>query len=96
LHGSLLRVASTLAEPADLATITYVPRPEWFFFSTSRCSCFFPGYALIAFGAVVATVFIVLLLAVPWLDRGLRRPRRGVLRDGYRLLVVVVVLQRTC
>jgi quinol-cytochrome oxidoreductase complex cytochrome b subunit len=83
-----------LTEPADPATITYVPRPEWFFFFYEQMLMFFPGYALIAFGAVVVpTIFITLLLAVPWLDRGpafspLRRPFAVVIA----LLVVVTVL----
>jgi menaquinol-cytochrome c reductase cytochrome b/c subunit len=55
---------------------------------------FFPGYALISFGAVVVpTIFIVLLFAVPWLDRGpvhspLRRPFAAIVA----ILVVIVVL----
>ncbi len=83
-----------LTEPADPATITYVPRPEWFFFFYEQMLMFFPGYALISFGAVVIpTVFVTLLLAVPWLDRGpsfspLRRPFAVVIG----LLVVVTVL----
>jgi quinol-cytochrome oxidoreductase complex cytochrome b subunit len=83
-----------LTEPADPATITYVPRPEWFFFFYEQMLMFFPGYALISFGAVVIpTIFITLLLAVPWLDRGpafspLRRPFAVVIA----LLVVVTVL----
>lgn len=83
-----------LSEPANTATITYVPRPEWFFFFYEQMLMFFPGYALIAFGAVVVpTIFIVLLLAVPWLDRGphhsaLKRPFASVIG----ILVVVVVL----
>jgi menaquinol-cytochrome c reductase cytochrome b/c subunit len=83
-----------LTEPADPATITYVPRPEWFFFFYEQMLMFFPGYALISFGAVVIpTIFITLLLAVPWLDRGpafspLRRPFAVVIG----LLVVVTVL----
>ena len=83
-----------LTEPADPATITYVPRPEWFFFFYEQMLMFFPGYALIAFGAVVVpTIFITLLFAVPWLDRGpafspLRRPFAVVIA----LLVVVTVL----
>lgn len=83
-----------LSEPANTATITYVPRPEWFFFFYEQMLMFFPGYALISFGAVVVpTIFIVLLLAVPWLDRGpvhspLRRPFAAVVA----ILVVVVVL----
>jgi quinol-cytochrome oxidoreductase complex cytochrome b subunit len=55
---------------------------------------FFPGYALISFGAVVVpTIFIGLLFALPWLDRGpnysaLKRPFTAVIG----ILVVVVVL----
>ncbi len=83
-----------LSEPANTATITYVPRPEWFFFFYEQMLMFFPGYALISFGAVVVpTIFIVLLFAVPWLDRGpvhspLRRPFAAVVA----ILVVIVVL----
>src|SRR5918992_2245736 len=83
-----------LTEPANPATIDYVPRPEWFFFFYEQMLMFFPGYALISFGAVVVpTIFIVLLLAVPWLDRGpvhspLKRPFAAVVA----ILVVVVVL----
>jgi quinol-cytochrome oxidoreductase complex cytochrome b subunit len=59
-----------LTEPANTATVDYVPRPEWFFFFYEQMLMFFPGYALISFGAVVVpTIFIVLLYAVPWLDR---------------------------
>ena len=83
-----------LTEPADTATITYVPRPEWFFFFYEQMLMFFPGYALISFGAVVVpTVFVVLLFAVPWLDQG---PRASSTRRPFAtvvgLLVVVVVL----
>jgi quinol-cytochrome oxidoreductase complex cytochrome b subunit len=55
---------------------------------------FFPGYALIAFGAVVVpTIFIVLLFALPWLDRepthsALKRPFAAIVG----ILIVVVVL----
>jgi len=80
LHG-LYASPAPLAEPADLA-ITYVPRPEWFFFY-EQMLMFFPGYALIAFGAVVVpTVFIVLLLAVPWLDRAEGVLDEASFRDG--------------
>jgi menaquinol-cytochrome c reductase cytochrome b/c subunit len=83
-----------LTEPADPATVTYVPRPEWFFFFYEQMLMFFPGYALIGFGAVVVpTIFIVLLFALPWLDRGpnyspLKRPFATIVG----LLVIVTVV----
>ena len=83
-----------LSEPADPATTTYVPRPEWFFFFYGQMLMFFPGYALIGFGAVVVpTIFIILLMAVPWMDRGpnsspLQRPFATIIG----LLVVVTVV----
>jgi menaquinol-cytochrome c reductase cytochrome b/c subunit len=83
-----------LTEPADPATVTYIPRPEWFFFFYEQMLMFFPGYALIGFGAVVVpTIFIVLLFALPWLDRGpnyspLKRPFATIVG----LLVVVTVV----
>ena len=83
-----------LTEPADPATVTYIPRPEWFFFFYEQMLMFFPGYALIGFGAVVVpTIFIVLLFALPWLDRGpnyspLKRPLATIVG----LLVVVTVV----
>lgn len=84
---------ASLTEPADTATVTYVPRPGWFFFY-EQMLMLFPGYALISFEAVVVpTIFIVLLYAVPWLDRqpghdALRRPFATIIE----LLVVVVVV----
>ena len=84
-----------LSEPANTATITYVPRPEWFFFFYEQMLMFFPGYALISFGAVVVpTIFVVLLYAVPWLDRqpGHDTRRRPFATVVGLLVVVVVVL----
>src|ERR671912_1946137 len=84
-----------LTEPADPATVTYIPRPEWFFFFYEQMLMFFPGYALISFGAVVVpTVFIMLLYAVPWLDSqpGHDTVRRPFVTVVGLLVVIVVVL----
>jgi menaquinol-cytochrome c reductase cytochrome b/c subunit len=83
-----------LTEPADPATIDYVPRPEWFFFFYEQMLMFFPGYALISFGAVVIpTIFIVLLFAVPWLDRGpTYSPLKRPFATSVGILVIVTVV----
>jgi quinol---cytochrome c reductase cytochrome c subunit, bacillus type len=79
-----------LTEPANPATIDYVPRPEWFFFFYEQMLMFFPGYALISFGAVVVpTIFIVLLFAVPWLDRG---PNYSPLKRPFATIIGVLVI----
>jgi menaquinol-cytochrome c reductase cytochrome b/c subunit len=87
-------VPAPLTEPANTATITYVPRPEWFFFFYEQMLMFFPGYTLVPFGAVVVpTIFILLLFAVPWLDRGpVHSPFRRPFATVVAILIVVVVL----
>ncbi len=88
-------IPAPLSEPANTAAVDYVPRPEWFFFFYEQMLMFFPGYTLIAFGAVVVpTVFIVLMFAVPWLDREpvyspLKRPFAVIV--GVLILIVVVL-----
>jgi menaquinol-cytochrome c reductase cytochrome b/c subunit len=83
-----------LTEPADPATITYIPRPEWFFFFYEQMLMFFPAYALIGFGAVVVpTIFVVLLFALPWLDRSpyyspLKRPFATII--GFLVVITIV------
>ncbi len=83
-----------LSAPANTATTEYVPRPEWFFFFYEQMLMFFPGYALIAFGAVVIpTIFITLLFALPWLDRSpIYSPVRRPFVTIIGVLVIFVVL----
>ena len=83
-----------LTEPADPSTDTCVPRPARVFFFYDQRLMFFSGYSLISFcSGVVPTIFIILLFALPWLDRGpnysaLKRPFAAVVA----ILVVVVVI----
>ena len=79
-----------LSEPANTAALEYVPRPEWFFFFYEQMLMFFPGYALISFGAVVVpTIFIVLLFALPWLDRS---PSYSAIKRPFASIIGVLVL----
>ncbi|HLM77850.1 MAG TPA: cytochromesubunit B of the bc complex-like protein [Rubrobacteraceae bacterium] len=79
-----------LTDPADTATVDYVPRPEWFFFFYEQMLMFFPGYVLVAFGAVVVpTVFVMLLFAVPWLDRS---PHHSPLKRPFATIIGLLVI----
>src|SRR5919199_6226783 len=61
-------VPAPLTEPMDVSTTVYVPRPEWFFFFLDQWLGYFPGATLIAFGdVIIPALFVILLLAVPWL-----------------------------
>jgi menaquinol-cytochrome c reductase cytochrome b/c subunit len=88
-------VPAPLTEPMDVSTTVYVPRPEWFFFFLDQWLVYFPGSILIAFGDVVIPfLFVILLLAIPWLDTEpahspARRPFVVVI--GFLVIVVIVL-----
>jgi menaquinol-cytochrome c reductase cytochrome b/c subunit len=88
-------VPAPLTEPMDVSTTVYVPRPEWFFFFLDQWLIYFPGAALIAVGDVIIPgLFVLLLLAIPWLDREpahspARRP--FVVVVGFLVIVVIVL-----
>ncbi len=88
-------VPAPLTEPMDVSTTEYVPRPEWFFFFLDQWLLYFPGAPLIAFGDVIVPfLFVLLLLAIPWLDKEpayspARRPFVVVI--GFLVIVVIVL-----
>jgi menaquinol-cytochrome c reductase cytochrome b/c subunit len=83
-----------LTEPADVSTTTYIPRPEWFFFFYDQMLMFFPGYALIPFGAVGIPILVVgTWLAIPWLDsEPVHSPERRPFVTIVAFLVILVVV----
>jgi menaquinol-cytochrome c reductase cytochrome b/c subunit len=79
-----------LTEPANTATVTYVPRPEWFFFFLDQWLIYFPGAALIAFGdVIVPALFVIVLLAIPWLDK---EPAHSPARRPFVVVVAFLVV----
>ncbi len=88
-------VPAPLTEPMDVSTTVYIPRPEWFFFFLDQWLVYFPGSALIAFGdVIIPALFVVLLLAIPWLDTEpahspARRPFMVVI--GFLVITVIVL-----
>ena len=93
--GLSYALPAPLTEPMDVSTTVYVPRPEWFFFFLDQWLVYFPGAVLIAIGDVVVPfLFVLLLLAIPWLDTEpahspARRPFVVVI--GFLVIVVIVL-----
>jgi ubiquinol-cytochrome c reductase cytochrome b subunit len=80
------------ADPTDDA---YVPRPDWYFLWLFELLKHAPGALKSVAGAGVPLAAVLLLLALPWLDRGRERRaavRRAVLGWGAAALVGVAVL----
>jgi quinol-cytochrome oxidoreductase complex cytochrome b subunit len=92
--GLSYAVPAPLTEPMDVSTTVYVPRPEWFFFFLDQWLVYFPGAALIAVGDVIIPgLFVLLLLAIPWLDKEpAHSPARRPFVVVIGLLVIVVVV----
>src|SRR4051794_41796600 len=63
--------------PADPGTINFVPRPDWYFYFLFYLLRIFKWPATVVIGTIgLPTVFLILLLAMPFIDR---RPERRVL-----------------
>jgi ubiquinol-cytochrome c reductase cytochrome b subunit len=81
-----------LANPTDT---TYNPRPEWYFLSVFQLLKYFPG-KLEAFAIVLLPAVVVLvLLALPFFDRGPKRhpmDRKWLVAGGWVSVIGVVVL----
>jgi menaquinol-cytochrome c reductase cytochrome b/c subunit len=87
-------VPAPLTEPMDVSTTVYVPRPEWFFFFLDQWLVYFPGAVLIAIADVIVPgLFVLLLLAIPWLDpEPAHSPARRPFVVVVGLLVIVVMV----
>ena len=58
---------------ADPADTTYTPRPEWYFLFLFQLLKYFPGSLEVIGVMVIPTLGILLLLALPFIDRGPKR-----------------------
>lgn len=94
VYALALFVPPALEARADPATISYVPLPEWFMLPADQVLPYLPG-PLIVLIPVVFGVFVLALLAVPFLDRGpetnlFKRP--AAIAGGVLLPLVVFIL----
>ena len=96
-------VGAPLSAPADPATLTYVPTPEWFFLPLDQVLVLAPGTYLIFAGIVVLLgIAVAYLILLPFLDRSrerspLRRPEvlvPGLFLTGMLILLTVLGTNR--
>jgi quinol---cytochrome c reductase cytochrome c subunit, bacillus type len=78
-------------EPADPGTISFVPRPDWYFFFLFYLLRIFKWPATVILGTVgIPTIALVLLLAIPFIDiRSERRLSRRPVAIVAAILVVI-------
>jgi quinol-cytochrome oxidoreductase complex cytochrome b subunit len=96
-------VGAPLSEPANPATLTYVPTPEWFFLPLDQVLLLSPGTHLI-FAGIVGLIGIAALcmILLPFIDRSkerqpLRRPEvllPGLFLTGMLILLTVIGANR--
>jgi mono/diheme cytochrome c family protein len=78
------------ANPNDAA---YTPRPEWYFLFLFQLLKYFPGQLEVVGVFLLPTAVIVLLFALPFLDRSPRRhPLARPVVSGAAVLMVVAIL----
>jgi cytochrome c2 len=78
------------AEKADPGTISFIPRPDWFFYFLFYLLRVFKWPESVVLGTVgVPTIALVLLLALPFYDR---RPERRLLRRPVALVAAVMTV----
>jgi mono/diheme cytochrome c family protein len=66
-------VGAPLEEQANPADTTYTPRPEWYFIFLFQLLKYFPGSLEVVGVIVIPTIAILVLAALPLLDRGPKR-----------------------
>jgi quinol-cytochrome oxidoreductase complex cytochrome b subunit len=95
-------VGAPLSGPANPATLTYVPTPEWFFLPLDQVLLLAPGTNLIFAGIVLIGVASLCMIVLPFLDRSrerqpLRRPEvllPALFLTGLLILLTVIGANR--
>ena len=89
LHKGLL--GPEYAPPADPGTVSFVPRPDWYFYFLFYLLRIFKWPESVFLGTIgVPTIALILLLAMPFID--LRRERRPSRRPVAMVAAVLTIL----
>jgi len=86
-----------LGEKADPSNADYIPRPDWYFLGLQHLLRIFPaGFGQVLATTVIPGLAVVLLLAVPFLDRNPERsPRRRPVAMALGAAVALTVILLT-
>ena len=89
-------LGAPLEAPADPNDATYTPRPEWYFLFLFQLLKYFPGRLEIIGAFLLPTLVVLVILALPLLDRSPRRHFLGrPVVSGAALVVVAGVIGLT-
>jgi len=93
LVGLAYFIGAPLEERADPTDTTYTPRPEWYFLFLFQLLKYFPGQLEVIGVFVIPTLAILILFALPLLDRSPRRyPFKRPLVLGVTSIVVAGIV----
>src|SRR6201994_2040327 len=77
-------------KPADPGTINFVPRPDWYFYFLFYLLRIFKWPASVILGTIgLPTLFLILLIAVPFIDI---RSERRLLRRPVAIIAAILVV----
>jgi ubiquinol-cytochrome c reductase cytochrome b subunit len=82
-----------LGPPTNPADTQFVPRPEWYYLSVFQWLKYWHGPASIIGILIIPSILVILVLALPFLDRGIeRRPwKRPIAMGAYAFVFVGLV-----
>lgn len=96
LVGLSYFLGAPLEEKADPADTTYTPRPEWYFLFLFQLLKYFPGQLEVIGVFILPTLAVLLLFALPLIDRSSRRyPFKRPVVLGVTSIVVVGIIVLT-
>ncbi len=85
-----------LEPPADPTSLTYNPRPEWYFLFFFEFLKLFPGWLEPVAAAIVPVLALLVLIIFPFLDRGPERrwsKRKFMVGTGILVVLLLAVLE---
>jgi ubiquinol-cytochrome c reductase cytochrome b subunit len=86
----------TSEAPADPTSLNYNPRPEWYFLFLFQFLKLFPGSLESVAAVIIPGIAVIVLICVPFIDRGLARfwnQRKPALAIGGVVVGVLIALE---